>query len=230
MFDSIAVRYDLLNHLLSFNIDKLWRKNAIAKLRAFNPHSILDIATGTADFAIAAARIENAAVTGIDISEGMLGAGRIKVNRKNLSGRITLLKADSENMPFNNNTFDAATIGFGIRNFGNPARGLSEIHRVLKPGGIIVVLEFSKHVKPPFGKIYSLYINKILPFLGRTISKNSSAYTYLPESVEAFPDGGDFVEMLHNAGFTGGSAHEQTFGIASVYLATKENTQAPKPG
>ncbi|MDR2910609.1 MAG: bifunctional demethylmenaquinone methyltransferase/2-methoxy-6-polyprenyl-1,4-benzoquinol methylase UbiE [Bacteroidales bacterium] len=221
MFDDISHKYDFLNHLLSLNIDKLWRKNAIGKLKVFSPQNILDVATGTADFAIAATRIENAVITGIDISEGMLGAGRIKVDRKKLTGRIELLKADSENLPFDNNTFDAATIGFGIRNFENPAQGLSEILRVLKPGGVIVILEFSKHVKQPFKQLYSFYFTKILPLFGKIISKNGSAYTYLPESVKIFPDGNDFIEILYKAGFVEGNWYLQTFGIASIYLAKK---------
>ena len=221
MFDNISPKYDLLNHLLSLNIDKLWRKNAINKLKAFNPQKILDVATGTADFAIAATRIENVSVTGIDISEGMLNIARKKTVGKKLSHRIELLKADSENMPFGNNTFDAVTVGFGVRNFENLEKGLSEILRVLKSGGIFIVLEFSKPENRPFKQLYYFYFTKILPFFGKIISKDNSAYTYLPESVKTFPSGNDFLEILRKAGFINTVCYRQTFGIASIYFAQK---------
>ena len=221
MFDNISAKYDLLNHLFSVNIDKLWRKNAIGELKAFKPQNILDVATGTADCAIAATRIENVAVTGIDISEGMLDVGRKKVERKKLTGRIELLKADSENMQFDDNTFDAVTVGFGVRNFENLEKGLSEILRVLKPGGIFIVLEFSKPVKLPFKQLYYFYFTKIIPFLGRMISKDNNAYTYLPESIKTFPDGEDFIEILRKVGFIERIWYPQTLGIASVYFAQK---------
>lgn len=228
MFDDISPRYDFLNHLLSLNIDKLWRRNAIRKLSAFNPRSILDVATGTADFAIAATAIDTATITGVDISDGMLAAGRAKINRKKLAGRIELVRADAGNLPFEDNTFDAATVGFGVRNFECPERGLAEVLRVLRPGGIIVVLEFSKHVKPPFKWLYGLYFTKILPFLGKLISKDNSAYTYLPESVKQFPDGDDFIGLLYRAGFVDGGWCTQTFGIASIYLARKATIQVER--
>jgi demethylmenaquinone methyltransferase / 2-methoxy-6-polyprenyl-1,4-benzoquinol methylase len=221
MFDNISPKYDLLNHLLSVNIDKIWRKNAIKKVKVFAPQNILDVATGTGDFAIAATRIKNVRVTGIDISEGMLEIGRKKVERKKLSGQIELIKADSENLPFDKDTFDAATVGFGVRNFENLEKGLSEIFRVLKPGGVFVVLEFSKPKKTPFKQLYYFYFTKILPALGRLISKDNSAYTYLPESVKTFPDGEDFIDILNNVGFVESSSHQQTFGIATIYFSRK---------
>lgn len=222
MFNNISPRYDLLNHLLSANIDKLWRRNAIQKLKPQKPKLILDIATGTGDFAIAATRINHAKVIGIDISEGMLEVGRRKLKKKKLTESIELLKADSENLPFDNEKFDAAIVGFGVRNFENLKKGLTEINRVLKPGGAFYVLEFSKPVKSPYKQIYQFYFTKILPFIGRIISKNSSAYTYLPESVNEFPDGELFLTILAEVGFVKNKCFQQTFGIASIYEAYKK--------
>ena len=222
MFNDISPRYDLLNHLLSANIDKLWRRNAIQKLKPQKPKLILDIATGTGDFAIAATRINHAKVIGIDISEGMLEVGRRKLKKKKLTESIELLKADSENIPFDNDKFDAAIVGFGVRNFENLKKGLTEINRVLKPGGVFYVLEFSKPVKSPYKQIYQFYFTKILPFIGRIISKNSSAYTYLPESVNEFPDGELFLTILAEVGFVKNKFFQQTFGIASIYEAYKK--------
>lgn len=222
MFNDISPRYDLLNHLLSANIDKLWRRNAIQKLKPQKPKLILDIATGTGDFAIAATRLNHAKVIGIDISEGMLEVGRRKLKKKKLTESIELLKADSENIPFNNDKFDAAIVGFGVRNFENLKKGLTEINRVLKPGGVFYILEFSKPVKSPYKQIYQFYFTKILPFIGRIISKNSSAYTYLPESVNEFPDGELFLTILAEVGFVKNKCFQQTFGIASIYEAYKK--------
>jgi demethylmenaquinone methyltransferase/2-methoxy-6-polyprenyl-1,4-benzoquinol methylase len=221
MFDSISHRYDLLNHLLSVNIDKLWRKKAIKLLAPHHPKKILDIATGTADFALAATRLNPKRITGIDLSEGMLKIGRQKIEKRGLSGSIELLKADSEALPFDDATFDAAVVGFGVRNFENLEKGLSEIFRVLKPDGVFIVLEFSRPRKAFFKQLYFFYFNNILPMLGRLVSKDSSAYTYLPESVREFPDGGAFVSILGKTGFLNCSWHPQTFGIASIYKAQK---------
>ncbi len=221
MFDNISHRYDLLNHLLSVNIDKIWRRKAIKKLGAHKPLHILDIATGTGDFAIAATKLEDVIVTGIDISEGMLEVGRRKITKRGLSSRIVLQKADSENLPFGDNSFDAAIVGFGVRNFEALEKGLSEIFRVLKDGGVFVVLEFSKPRKAPFKQVYSFYFTNVLPALGRLISKDSRAYTYLPESVKEFPDGDDFTAVLDKVGFQNSRAFPQTFGIASIYKAVK---------
>ncbi len=221
MFNDISPRYDLLNHLLSANIDKLWRRNAIQKLKPHQPKLILDIATGTGDFAIAAAHISETKVIGIDISEGMLEVGRRKVEKKKLTGTIELIKADSENLPFESEKFDAAIVGFGVRNFENLKKGLTEINRVLKPGGVFYVLEFSKPIKSPYKQIYQFYFTKILPLIGRMVSKNSNAYTYLPESVNEFPDGELFLTILTEVGFVKNKCFPQTFGIASIYEAYK---------
>lgn len=221
MFDNISPRYDLLNHLLSVNIDKLWRNRTIRKLSSYSPATILDIATGTGDFALAATKIEHLKVVGIDISEGMLNVAREKILKKNLQDRISVQKADSENLPFEAGTFDAAIVGFGVRNFENLEKGLSEILRALKPGAVFFVLEFSKPAKAPFKQIYRFYFKRILPGIGKLISKDKSAYTYLPESVDEFPDGDDFLAILASVGFENNTCYRQTFGIASIYKAHK---------
>jgi len=221
MFNNISGRYDLLNHLLSANIDKLWRRKAINLLKPYNPEIILDIATGTADFAVAATRIKGAKVVGVDISEGMLEVGRKKIERKKLANLIELIKADSEKLPFENDKFDAAIVGFGVRNFETLKKGLAEINRVLKPGGVFYILEFSKPAKSPYKQIYQFYFTKILPLIGRLVSKNSNAYTYLPESVNEFPDGEKFLTILADVGFVENKCFPQTFGVASIYEAHK---------
>ena len=221
MFNNISPRYDLLNHLLSANIDKLWRKKTIRKLALHKPLHILDVATGTGDFAIAATKIQNTKVVGIDISAGMLKVAQEKIEKKNLASRIEFLKADSEALPFEAHTFDAAIVGFGVRNFENLRKGLSEIHRVLKPGSLFYVLEFSKPQKTPVKQVYTFYFKHILPFVGRLVSQDNSAYTYLPESVEEFPDGEDFLTILADTGFVQNKWVSLTFGIASIYEAHK---------
>jgi len=221
MFNHISPKYDLLNHLLSANIDKLWRKKTIKLLKPWHPELILDVATGTADFAIEATAINGARVIGIDISEGMLGVGRTKVYKKGLAKRIELIKADSEKLPFEKDTFDAAIVGFGVRNFENLKAGLAEIKRVLKPGAVFYVLEFSKPAKSPYKQIYQFYFTNILPLIGRMVSKNSNAYTYLPESVNEFPDGDKFLTILAEVGFVESKYILQTFGIATIYEAQK---------
>lgn len=223
MFDNISHRYDFLNHVLSLNIDKIWRRKTIKKLRPYQPTSILDIATGTGDFAVAALKLGNVKVTGIDISEGMLNVGREKIKTKKLEDKIRFQKADSENLPFDDGAFDAAIVGFGVRNFENLEKGLSEIKRVLKPGGVFFVLEFSKPVSFPFKQIYMFYFMRILPLIGRMVSKDSRAYTYLPESVNEFPDGERFLSILADVGFVQNECYRQTFGIASIYKAHKPN-------
>jgi demethylmenaquinone methyltransferase/2-methoxy-6-polyprenyl-1,4-benzoquinol methylase len=221
MFDNISPKYDLLNHVLSANIDKLWRRKAIKMLKPYQPELILDVATGTADFAIAATRIKGAKVVGLDISEGMLQVGRIKVEKNGLTNSIELIKADSESLPFASNKFDAAIVGFGVRNFETLKTGLSEIKRVLKPGGVFFVLEFSKPKKQPYKILYQFYFTKILPFIGKIVSKHSNAYTYLPESVNEFPDGENFLTILADVGFVKNKYFLQTFGIATIYEAHK---------
>ena len=221
MFNNISHKYDLLNHLLSVNIDKIWRKKAVRRLISAQPKFVLDIATGTGDFAVAITKLPGVKVTGIDISEGMLDVGWKKIEKKGLTEVIELLKADSENLPFGNNIYDAATVGFGVRNFENLEKGLSEILRVLKPGAKFLILEFSKPKKTPFKQLYSFYFTKILPFIGRLISKDSNAYTYLPESVNEFPDGERFLTILADVGFINNKSFPQTFGIAIIYEANK---------
>lgn len=221
MFDNISPKYDLLNHILSANIDKIWRKRVIRMLAKHHPSEILDIATGTADFAIAATKISNSKITGIDISEGMLEIGQKKISRLKLEKKIELIKADSENLPFSDNQFDAAIAGFGVRNFESLKAGLKEVLRVIKPGGVFFILEFSKPVKTPFKQLYQFYFLKILPFVGGLISKNKNAYTYLPESVNEFPDGHDFLTILADVGFVENRFYTQTFGIATIYKAIK---------
>lgn len=221
MFDTISARYDFLNHLLSLGIDRSWRKKAVRMLRNDRPEYILDVATGTGDFAIQALTLNPAKVIGIDISEGMLSKGRAKLAERKLGERIELLKGDSENIPFEENKFDAVTVAFGVRNFENLERGLQEIHRVLRPGGQLVVLEFSKPRIFPFRQIFNFYFRFILPRIGSLVSKDRSAYRYLPESVREFPDGERFTDVLKSVGFNHTSCKALTFGISSVYSARK---------
>ena len=221
MFDTISARYDFLNHLLSLGIDRSWRKKAIRMLRDDRPKYILDVATGTGDFAIQALEINPVKVIGIDISDGMLSKGRAKLAERKLGERIELLKGDSENIPFEENKFDAVTVAFGVRNFENLERGLKEIHRVLRPGGQLVVLEFSKPRMFPFRQIFDFYFRFILPRIGSLVSKDRSAYRYLPESVREFPDGDRFTAILKSVGFNHTACKALTFGISSVYSARK---------
>lgn len=221
MFNNISSKYDLLNHVLSANIDKVWRKKAVRMLKFPQPESVLDVATGTGDFAVALTKLKGTKITGIDISDGMLNVGREKIKKKGLNESIELIKADSEDLPFENEIFDASTVGFGVRNFENLEKGLSEILRVLKPGGKFLILEFSKPEKTPFKQMYLFYFTKILPLIGRLISKDSNAYTYLPESVNEFPDGDKFLTILADVGFINCKSYPQTFGIASIYEAFK---------
>jgi len=223
MFDSIAWRYDFLNHFLSMGIDKLWRRKAIKiiSLHCKNPE-ILDVATGTGDLAIASLKLDPVSVTGIDISKKMLEIGRKKIEKKGLSGSITLLEGDSESMPFADKAFDVAMVAFGVRNFSDPLKGLSEMRRVLRNNGMVMVLEFSRPTGFPFRSIYKFYFLNILPFFGRIFSKDSSAYTYLPESVMKFPDNEVFLELLRSAGFDETGQIKLTGGIASIYTGIKK--------
>ncbi|GET23638.1 bifunctional demethylmenaquinone methyltransferase/2-methoxy-6-polyprenyl-1,4-benzoquinol methylase UbiE [Prolixibacter denitrificans] len=221
MFDSIAARYDFLNHFLSFGIDKGWRRKAIRLLKPYQPKQMLDIATGTGDFAIEALKLSPDKVTGVDISTGMLAEGRKKMERLGLNGTIELLEGDSENLPFKEETFEAITVAFGVRNFENLSKGLEEMHRVLKPGGVTCVLEFSQPRSFPMKQLYHFYSFRILPFWGRFFSKDKTAYSYLPESVQAFPDGSDFLAIMRNAGFKNTREYRLTFGIATIYLGDK---------
>ena len=201
MFNTIAPKYDFLNHTLSLGMDYVWRKKAIKKILN-NPKEILDIATGTADFAISAAKHTQANITGIDISDQMINVGNKKIHQKKLHNRIKLSIEDSENLPFNDNSYDAITAGFGVRNFENLEKGLSEIYRVVKKNGYVVILEPSTPKAFPLKQIFSIYFQKILPFIGSLVSKDKSAYSYLPNSVKSFPDGDDFLEILNKQGFS----------------------------
>ena len=221
MFDNIASKYDFLNHFLSFGIDKIWRRKAIKLLMGHSPKVILDVATGTGDFAIASLKTGAQKVIGVDISEEMLAVGRAKIEAMGLSQRITLQSGDSEELGFSNNSFDAVTVAFGIRNFENLSAGLDELYRVLKPDGIVCILEFSKPRSFPVKQIYSFYSFYILPFLGRLFSKDNSAYQYLPESVEKFPDGEDLLSLLKNSHFSLVRQYRQTFGVATIYTGIK---------
>jgi demethylmenaquinone methyltransferase/2-methoxy-6-polyprenyl-1,4-benzoquinol methylase len=221
MFNSIAGKYDFLNHFLSAGVDIYWRKKAIDLVARNNSELILDIATGTGDFAIEAMRLKPRKVIGVDISEGMLAVGREKLLKKKLSHVIELKTGDSENLEFEANQFDAVIAAFGVRNFENLEKGLSEMHRVLKPDGQVVILEFSKPKAFPFKQGYNFYFKHVLPVFGKLISKDRAAYTYLPESVQAFPDGPDFTTILTQVGFKSTAWHPLTFGISSIYVGTK---------
>lgn len=221
MFDNIAHRYDFLNQLLSLGIHKSWRKKAVRLLELDHPVQLLDIATGTGDFAIEALKLKPGRVIGIDISEGMLKLGREKIKKRGLEGLIELQLGDSENLPFETGSFDGITVGFGVRNFENLEKGIAEIYRVLKPNGKLSILEFSKPKKFPVKQLYAFYFKRVTPSLGKLFSKDASAYTYLPESVNAFPDGAHFLKILENAGFKNTAAYPVTFGIASIYVGKK---------
>ncbi len=221
MFDQIAPKYDFLNHFLSMGIDKLWRKKAVRMLGAFHPGRVLDVASGTGDFAVEAARIKPEEIIGFDLSEQMIRVGREKVKRLGLDNLIHFQKGDSENMPFPDDSFDAITVAFGVRNFENLDKGLDEFRRVLKPGGVAIILEFSKPRYFPFRQLYRFYFFHILPLIGGMVSKDSSAYSYLPESVMAFPDDKDFLGILSRIGFSSFEQKRLTFGIATIYQAVK---------
>jgi demethylmenaquinone methyltransferase / 2-methoxy-6-polyprenyl-1,4-benzoquinol methylase len=221
MFDSIAPKYDFLNRFMSLGIDILWRKKVIKRLRNAKKGQFLDVATGTADLAIMLASLSPSKVIGIDISQLMLNVGDEKIVKNNLQNIITLQKADSEALPFADNTFDAATVAFGARNFENLDKGLSEMHRVLVPGSTIIILEFSKVKVFPLKQLFAFYFRYITPTIGKIFSKSSTAYSYLPESVSAFPEGDEMCSILHNIGFKNSTCTPLSFGIASIYQATK---------
>jgi demethylmenaquinone methyltransferase / 2-methoxy-6-polyprenyl-1,4-benzoquinol methylase len=221
MFDNIAPNYDFLNHFLSLGVDKLWRNKAIRILSGYPAEYLLDVATGTGDFAIAATKLNPKRIIGFDISEQMINVGRSKVKKLGLDQIIEFKKGDSEAMPFQNETFDAITVAFGVRNFENLEDGLKEFLRVLKSDGVAIILEFSKPKYFPMKQLYLFYFFKILPFIGRLISKDSSAYSYLPESVMAFPDDQKFLSVLQKVGFSRTTQKRLTFGIATIYIAQK---------
>ncbi|HIB77150.1 MAG TPA: bifunctional demethylmenaquinone methyltransferase/2-methoxy-6-polyprenyl-1,4-benzoquinol methylase UbiE [Flavobacteriales bacterium] len=229
MFDSIAPRYDFLNHFFSMGIDVLWRKRCIRILKRENPmpSNILDMATGTGDFAIEAVRMGlSKKVTGMDLSMGMLNVGIEKLKKRGYTDTIELIQGDSENIPFEDNSFDAYTVGFGVRNFENLDKGLSEMYRVLTPNSLTVILEFSKPKHFPIKQLFGFYFKHIMPTLGRLVSKDSAAYTYLPESVMAFPEGQEFLDRLGAVGFTDLKATQLSGGIASIYIGRKPISKA----
>ncbi len=222
MFDRIAWRYDFLNHFLSLGTDIWWRRRAISAIaKMISPARILDVATGTGDMAIASLRLNPDSVIGIDISSRMLELGKQKMIRKKLTDKITLLKAPSESIPFPEASFDAAMSSFGVRNFSDVNKGLSEMYRVLRNEGVIMVLEFSKPSDFPFKQIYNFYFRTVLPFLGRLFSHDRSAYLYLPDSVSRFPQGEEFLEKLLEAGFTSANQKRLSGGVATIYTAMK---------
>jgi demethylmenaquinone methyltransferase / 2-methoxy-6-polyprenyl-1,4-benzoquinol methylase len=221
MFNNISHKYDFLNHLLSLGIDITWRKKAVKLLREDKPKLILDIATGTGDFAIEALALNPDKIIGVDISEGMLNEGKKKMKKKKLDHIIDLQLGDSEKLLFEDNKFDAVIVSFGVRNFENLEKGLADMFRVLKPGGKTVIVEFSKPKKFPMKQGYNFYFKYILPQIGKLISKDNSAYTYLPESVQVFPDGHDFLNVLKKVGFKNTQCKPLTFGISSIYIGEK---------
>ncbi|NQZ78265.1 MAG: bifunctional demethylmenaquinone methyltransferase/2-methoxy-6-polyprenyl-1,4-benzoquinol methylase UbiE [Ekhidna sp.] len=221
MFDSISGKYDFLNHFLSLGIDIRWRKKAVKMLRDIQPKQILDIATGTGDFAIESLKLNPEKVIGVDISEGMLNVGRNKMKKRGYSNIIDMQSGDSENLHFEDNTFDAVIVAFGVRNFENLEKGLSEMNRVLRPGGRAIILEFSKPTVFPFKQLYNFYFRWILPKIGKIVSKDNAAYTYLPESVKEFPYGNDFLKILGETGYKNTKCKPLTLGISSIYVGEK---------
>lgn len=223
MFDAIAHRYDLLNHLLSLNIDRRWRSQVVRAVKRQSPARLLDLATGTGDLAIAVARaLPMTDVTGIDLSPEMLRIGRAKVAERFPGRPFPLLEGDAEQLPLADASFEAITCAFGVRNFENLTRGIHEMHRVLTPGGQLYILEFSMpSQRNLLGKLYRFYFRRVLPSIGRMISKDARAYTYLPESVGEFPYGERFCRLLAEAGFRSPQAHRLTGGIATIYTACR---------
>lgn len=221
MFDTISNEYDRLNRVISFGIDVKWRNKVVQIVGDTNPETVLDIATGTGDLAINLTKTTAKRIVGLDISEGMLAIGKLKLEKLQLKNRVEMVQADSEEIPFDNETFDAVTVAFGVRNFENLNKGLSEIYRVLKPGGTFVVLETSVPTKTPFKQGYNFYSTKILPNIGRIFSKDKSAYKYLSDSAAIFPYGEAFNNILKKNGFIDVKNKPQTFGVASIYIAIK---------
>ncbi len=222
MFDNISGKYDFFNHFFSLGIDKIWR-NKVRNIVKNIPHSqILDVATGTGDLAIALSKLEGTNIIGVDIADKMLDVGRQKVLKKKLEGRVDLRNGDSLNLPFDDNQFDAVTVAFGVRNFENIGQGLSEISRVLKENGKIIVLEFSNPKKFPVKQLFKFYSRKLMPSVGKLMSKDSRAYSYLPESVQAFPTEDKFAKIIEENGFTNATYENVSGGIAAIHVATKK--------
>ncbi len=221
MFDKISGNYDGLNRVISFGIDVKWRRKVIEIVKNTRPDAVLDIATGTGDLAITLAKTNASKIVGLDISEGMLAVGKKKIAEKGLSEKIEMVQADSEALPFKDNSFDAITVAFGVRNFEHLKKGLAEIYRVLKPGGIFVVLETSVPTKFPFKQGYKFHSRVILPLIGKLFSKDKEAYSYLSESAASFPFGEKFNNILRKTGFINVEDKPQTFGVATIYTASK---------
>jgi demethylmenaquinone methyltransferase/2-methoxy-6-polyprenyl-1,4-benzoquinol methylase len=223
MFDQIAHSYDFLNHFFSLGVDIIWRKRAIKELKKYAPKKVLDVATGTADFAIQSVKsnLQANEIIGVDISEGMLEVGRKKIKEKGIDHIIQLRRGDSEQLPFEEKTFDAYTVAFGVRNFENLELGMSDMLRVLKSGGVGVVLEFSKPTVFPIKQLFRFYFRFIMPTVGKWISKDSRAYTYLPESVDAFPSGSAFLDVMKKVGYSNTRMIRLAGGIATIYIGEK---------
>ena len=222
MFDSIAPAYDWMNRAMTFGLDKLWRRRAVGIVAADNPDSIVDLATGTGDLAIAMARkIPRASITGLDLSDGMVSIGQRKVAEAGLSGRIRLLTGDCLAMPFQDTSADAVTVAYGVRNFEHLDRGYAEMFRILKPGGLLCVVELSTPVNPFVRPFYKLYTKIIIPALGRIVSKDRRAYSYLPESIAAVPQGDVMLSLIRDAGFTETRLRRLTFGVCTIYTARR---------
>jgi demethylmenaquinone methyltransferase/2-methoxy-6-polyprenyl-1,4-benzoquinol methylase len=221
MFDTISENYDGLNRVISLGIDVKWRKKVVEIVGKNNPKQILDIATGTGDLALMMASLHPDRIVGLDISAGMLEVGKRKINKANLSEKIEMIVGDSEEMPFDDHTFDAITVSFGVRNFAHLNKGITEIARVLKPTGVLVILETSNPTKFPFKQGYKFYTNYILPIIGKLFSKDKVAYSYLSESANSFPFGEAFNNILQKNGFTHTTHKPVTFGVATIYTASK---------
>ncbi|NDB34838.1 MAG: bifunctional demethylmenaquinone methyltransferase/2-methoxy-6-polyprenyl-1,4-benzoquinol methylase UbiE [Flavobacteriia bacterium] len=221
MFDNISARYDFMNHFLSFGIDRIWRRKAVHLLKDIQPLYILDLATGTGDFALALLKLKPKKIVGMDISKGMLDVGIKKMKERKVDHIIEMKHGDSEALPFESNSFDAVTVSFGVRNFEDLSQGLSEMLRVTRPGGKIVILEFSKPKKFPIKQSFRLYSKYIIPFFGKRIAKDEEAYAYLPESVQAFPEGQAFLDILTSLGYQNVSKKELSGGIATLYTGNK---------
>jgi demethylmenaquinone methyltransferase/2-methoxy-6-polyprenyl-1,4-benzoquinol methylase len=221
MFDNIAHRYDFLNHLLSLGIDIRWRKKAVKFIGTIQPKKILDLASGTGDFAFESLALHPDKVIGYDISEGMMGYGRAKAEKLGVADIVEFRKGDSENMEFSDNVFDAITVGFGVRNFENLEKGLREMYRVTRPGGKIAILEASQPPNTIIRSLYGLYFGHVVPVIGKMFSKDVRAYSYLPESVKAFPEGFEFIKILENIGFRNIKWQQLTFGVCAFYSMEK---------
>lgn len=222
MFNNISKTYDFLNHFLSLGIDIIWRKKAIGELKSANPQQILDVATGTGDFAFEALKIlKPTKIIGVDISQGMLDIASEKITKRKLQKKFEVRLGDSEKLLFDDNTFDAVTVAYGVRNYENLEKGLSDMLRVLKPGGKVVILEFSKPKVFPVKQLYNFYFQYITPSIGKLFSKDSSAYKYLPESVAAFPDGATFIALMEKVGYRNTKNRPLAFGICSIYTGIK---------